>query len=308
MANVPIRVPGLKPVLNDARILNSGLSDFLVFNRAGEASGFRVGSRTIRGGQFANIDVYAAMEKEVLNATGRELDDYLDDISRVVFRAIGQVLAAVDLDLTPFVALVGEVNDVLAETFKSLDAEFLDTGKRLLNGKQRKTGRWWLSMEGHNPEGARETGKLFGNRNVVRGSYQRVEGFDAFTWPDESALNQAKHWRAVEYGGSWGVPAGYFYPTSLNKRPNVLSKFYPSTGGESSLPAHIRRADRENVAWFSGGERTFEGKFLLTLTAEEVVGQDGEKFFGPLSDRLVRVAEDFGDSQRVAQQVEMTLI
>jgi hypothetical protein len=316
MPNKNIRVPGFRGALNDARILNSALNKYLIF-RNGKAVGIidpRSGA-AVRGGQFVTQSVLDSIDNVIERVAGADLqfiiDDWVASIEYAEQQALVQAFGAVEVDARPYIRFIDQLNKSINEIYQQLDIELLATGRRLLNSNQRKTGRWWLAMEGYNPGGSgkRLTGMLFGSQNVVVGKTSKAGRARQFEWPDQTKLQKAKHWRRVEYGGKFEAAAGIFYPTYkiLDKnRPNVSTRFYPA--GKGLPKAAIMTGPAKNAVFVPRRESNVEGKFLLTITGETVVGKGGEKFFERVKEPFFGIDDEvFGDEQRATQEVTMTI-
>jgi hypothetical protein len=124
----------------------------------------------------------------------------------------------------------------------------------------------------------RGTGRLFGSRNVVKGTINargsdRVVG-KGFTWPDTRVLNRrAPHWRAIEFGlDSVTMPAGLF----VNEGGGDVFRLFREVDRSDfeSDPSRIRRGRYGAIE----AKHIFERAWNEVITEENVTNHYVDQF------------------------------
>lgn len=269
-----------------------------------------VNGTVIVGGQFITQAVRDTMDAAVLKYT----DFLFDRETRArLERVQSNALRRVDIDARPisqalivFANRLGEDVDLaIDDIFVALTLE----GERVINGSDEVAGRWWQAEHGRRPR-SRETGKLFGSRNVVVGKKVGT----GFEWPDPVRLATAEHWAAVEFGvtvsdqrvmtGGWIVPGGKatgnFPGGHRNNARFVISKISADAkrrkdAGETGYKARGNRKPKD-ADWVGGRPFQSRAKHLLSRTATNVLGSDFDKVIDLFEDIAEGAVEGFFES------------
>jgi hypothetical protein len=300
-----VRTPALEQILRAQPKLRNSLVTIQQGSRKIQA--IRTPFGPLVGGQFVGGPLAAFLNTTFLKAWEQTLVQVNEDMVR---RVVERQMDAIEIDdnisriLTKFPeALIKSTEEEILKVFDELER----VGKFLLNSDDPQAGRWWTKEHGRR-RNQRETGKLFGDRNVVYGRIVRAGDFQGFVWPDPQKLSKAKHWRFVEFGDE--VPremsAGWLAPKGGGIGGHKTStRFYPYKGGEPTRRTKGGETKRIPALWV--GPRVGHAghgpvgkpeplmvrskpKALFARTAAQVFGLQGDKLtekFGASTSRLL---------------------
>ena len=279
------QAPPIKPLLKSEAFLRI-FEDHLIWYK-NQVIGVRVHGEDVIGGRYIQQATLDLFQQAFQKLFGESVEEYIGHLAGYVEQEA--VLSRIEVDTggteQALLLFTTNLETAVDQEVDKIFAELLATGERLLNSDHKEAGRWWKKEHG-NRAGDRETGKLFGDKNVVKGK----KTADGFLWPDPVSLKRAKHWRRVEYGDQkpHPMPQGRIAPRSSFTRQSgtpTNSKFIPSRTTRNKQ----RKSVPKNALWVgtrqkfgAGGEREptmsqNTPKFLLGHTAAEVFGENGDK-------------------------------
>jgi hypothetical protein len=173
---------------------------------------------------------------------------------------------------------------------------------------------WWKGEHGKR-KNQRETGKLFGYRNVIFSKVvKKTNGYaSAFVWPDPTKMAQAKHLASRSFNVEEGYPPegvqmqqGWLFPArGRAQTPGTTdTRFYPKNGGFSK---NRKKGDAIWTGALAHSKKRIKQKNkphpFLAETAREVMGDDGEKVYRNMLIRAERLVTKLEEEKRVRGEV-----
>ena len=262
-------------------------------------------------GAYVSRDVEKILDALFVAFAGETLEVHNQEAAKARAEAARLAFTTVTIESDFGYALAGFADDVsqlVEDEIKEIEKLLLAYGRKLVEEEA-----WWKAETGKRPE-ARETGKLFGFRNVIHAkNVQFYQGkATGFIWPDPEQMRTAEHLRSPDFNVESGyktrvVPVGrglsrggWMYPGADRGTRPTTSRFYPySVGKPSGGPIGSQAwwtgpklAGRigEDKPMVKGSWQKNKGQYFIARTAELVIGEDGEKIFNNMSisaDKLV---------------------